>query len=270
MIQGFRRTGHVGLRQFFSTSTAVKSSTPIIELREYKLIPGQAGVYMKHTTEYASVRHEHVPTRLFSLPETGGQLHVATHFYHYSEGYEERDAVRSAMPKDDRWTTYLGLIRPLINEQYSTCFTEAPLVKDFGLHGMANANNPGEGQDDDGVNGVTTPSYEIRRYRLILGYDTVPKFLEHFGRGLPSKLGAKGTDPSTSLVTLMYNDTGPLNEVIEIWRHGGGTRAMGVSREAARSANEWREAITNIANLAQSFNTTIHKPCGAGGLSKWL
>ena len=98
---------------------------------------------MNHTTDYASVRHEHVPTRLFSLPETGGQLHGATHFYHYSDGYEQRDLVRSKMPSDERWTKYLGLIRPLINEQHSTIFTEAPLVKEFSLHGMSNASTPG-------------------------------------------------------------------------------------------------------------------------------
>ena len=259
MLNHLRRTL---CKRSFTTST---SATPIIELREYKLIPGQANLYMNHTTDYASVRHEHVPTRLFSLPETGGQLHVATHFYHYSDGYEQRDLVRSKMPSDERWTKYLGLIRPLINEQHSTIFTEAPLVKEFSLHGMSNASTPGNDESDDG----SQTSYEIRRYRLILGYDTVPKFLKYYAEGLPSKLNATGTDPSTSLVTLMYNDTGHLNEVIEIWRHGGGTRAMGVSRNAAREATEWKNAISKIAGLANSFQSTIHKPQIKGDLSKW-
>jgi hypothetical protein len=248
-------------RRTFSTS----SVTPIVELREYKLYPGKAAEYMKHTFDYASVRHEHVPTRLFSLPETGGQLHVATHFYHYSEGYEQRDDIRSKMVKDERWVEYLGLIRPLIGEQYSTIFTEAPLVQFFGLHGMKNGSSPGGEQDDH-----SSASYEIRRYQLKLGYDTVPMFLKHYSQGLPSKLNAPGTDPTTSLVSLLYNDTGPLNEVIEIWRHGGGTKAMGISREAARGAEEWRTAISHIAQLAESFRSTIHKPCTTNGLSKWL
>ena len=245
------------------TTTTV---TPVVELREYKLIPGHASTYINHTTDYAAVRHEHVPTRLFSLPETGGPLHVATHFYHYPGGYEERDAVRSQMPKDERWMSYLNLVRPCVDEQISQIFNEAPLVKDFGLHGMANEASPGT-SSDDGSGSLT--SYEIRRYQLKLGYDTVPNFFKFYSAGLPSKLNASGTDPSTSLVTLLYNDTGNLNEVIEIWRHGEGTKAMQISREAARTATEWREAIGNIANIATNFRSTIHKPVGKG-LSKWL
>ena len=101
---------------------------------------------------------------------------------------------------------------------------------------------------------------ELRRYHLKLGYDTVPKFLEYYGAGLPSKLSAPGTDPTTSLVTLLYSDVGRLNEVIEIWRHGNGTAAMEQSRVAARGAPEWRSAIANIADLAIQFTSTIHRP----------
>jgi hypothetical protein len=36
------------------------------------------------------------------------------------------------------------------------------------------------------------------------GYDTVPKFLELYEAGLPSKLGAEGTCPSTSLCSVFY------------------------------------------------------------------
>ena len=260
---------HIRVPYHSSSSRSFVSSAPsftsITELREYKLIPGQAAKYIQHTTEYASVRHELVPTRLFSLPETGGQLHVATHLYHYDKGYEHRDEARSLMPKDERWVEYLGLIRPLIQEQHSTCFTEAPLVQDFSLHGMANGSSPGQ-ENSDG----SSTSYELRRYQLRLGYDTVPKFLEYYAQGLPSKLNAHGTDPSTSLVTVLYNDTGSLNEVIEIWRHGDGTKAMGISREAARGAVPWRKAITKIAGLALHFQSTIHKPVAGNGLSKWL
>ena len=245
----------------FATTTRPSASSPIVELREYKLKPEHSATYIKHTTDYAAVRHSHVPTRLFSLPETGGQLHVATHFYHYA-GYEQRDQARAQMPADEQWMTYLTLVRPCVQEQISTVFTEAPLVQEFNLHGMANGSSPG----DDSAK----TSYEIRRYQLQLGYDTVPKFLEHYQKGLPSKMNAPGTCPSTSLVTLLYNDTGPLNEVIEIWRHGNGTHAMGISREAARGATEWRNSIANIADLAISFRSTIHKPVTKNGLSKWM
>jgi len=49
-------------------------------------------------------------------------------------------------------------------------------------------------------------------------YDTVPEFLKSYGEGLQDKLKADDSGAS-SLVTLLYNETGPLNSVIEIWRH---------------------------------------------------
>ena len=135
----------------------------------------------------------------------------------------------------------------------------------FGLHGMGNAGNPASASTDP----VSSDAiYELRRYQLKLGYHTVPRFLECYAAGLPSKLDAPGTDASTSLVSLLYTDLGPLNEVIELWRHGGGTQAMEASRTGARNAPQWRAAIAEIASLAVSFRSTIHKPVG-GGLSKW-
>lgn len=56
--------------------------------------------------------------------------------------------------------------------------------------------------------------YELRRYKLQLGYDTVPKFLELYGSGLPSKLAANA--PGTELLSLLYTEVGELNEVIEV------------------------------------------------------
>jgi len=101
--------------------------------------------------------------------------------------------------------------------------------------------------------------YELRRYRLQLGYNTVPDFLSLYGEGLPSKLEAPGTDPSTALITVMYTEVGLLNEVIELWHHGS-LSAMERSRQAARGAMPWREAIANIAKLAVQFENAIHKP----------
>ena len=89
----------------------------------------------------------------------------------------------------------------------------------------------------------------------------MPKFLELYGGGLPSKLGAEGTDPSTSLVSVMYCEVGALNHVIELWRHGAGAVAMEQSRAAARSAVEWRQAIAQIAELANTFSTSVLRPC---------
>jgi hypothetical protein len=198
------------------------------------------------------LRQSLVPLRLFSLPETGGQLHVATHAYYYEGGHAERDAKRAAMVSNDDWKAYIGKCRPFADTQQSNIFVEAPLVATVpGVQGLANI--PGDLPGDNSI-------LEIRRYKLKLGYDTVPKFLELYGAGLPSKLNAVGTDPTTQLVTLLYTEVGRLNEVIEIWRHGNGTSAMEQSRQAARGAQEWREAIGSIADLALEFTSTIHKP----------
>jgi hypothetical protein len=245
-------------------STAVKrAASGLVELREYVLKPDKAAAYLAATQAAAGVRHEHVPTRLCSVPETGGQLHIFTHWYSYAD-HSARDAARAGMPKDPRWVDYLNTTRPCVESQSSTIFVEAPLVEAFGLHGLKNAACPSGGCDSEG-----DPIYELRRYQLRLGYDTVPAFMAHYESGLPSKLAAPGTHPSTSLCSVLFSDIGSLNEVFEIWRHGAGTAGMMQSREAARGAKEWKACIASIAELAISFRSTVHKPLG-DGLSKWV
>lgn len=226
------------------------SSSPIVELREYNLKIEGAGAYMAATADAAELRKRLVPMRLFSLPETGGRLAVATHFYAY-DGHVERDAIRAEQAKDPDWGAYLGAARPHVAEQKSSIFVEAAgLHEAHGLQGMASAESPGGASAAAGI-------YELRRYRLKLGYDTVPNFLERLGGGLESKLATLAE--GSALCSVMYNDVGDLNEVVEVWRHAS-SNGMLASREAARAAASWREAIASIAPLANSFSTTIHRP----------
>lgn len=178
-------------------------------------------------------------------------MHVATHAYFFGGGHEERDAKRAVMPKDPEWGSYTEITRPFVQKQSSLIFVEAALGHDDLIPGLERVpeQQPGD-----------KPILEIRRYKLKLGYDTVPKFLELYQNGLPSKLNAPGTDPTTSLLTLLYSDVGRLNEVIELWRHGDGTSAMERSRVAARQADAWRQSIARISELAIEFTSTIHKP----------
>lgn len=166
------------------------------------------------------------------------------------------------MGQSDEWKSYLGKVRPCMISQKSTIFVEAPLVKEMKDDICGLSAGPGRAEDMLNMD-MTNPDpgciIEYRKYQLKLGYDTVPKFLELYGRGLPSKLNAPGTDPSTSLITLLYSEVGSLNEVIEIWRHGS-TTAMEISRVASRSSTEWRKSIGEIANLTNVFTNTIHKP----------
>lgn len=249
--------GSTSLASFSTSSASTATPSPIVELREYQLHPEHAVKYMKLTAEAADIRKRLVPLRMFSLPETGGPLlHVATHAYYYQGGLEERDERRPVMGSDPDWVAYLQQCRPCMMSQASTIWVEADLVQKFHLLGLKTeadrntSNTPPE----------ATTILELRRYQLKLGYDTVPEFLKLYEAGLPSKLNAEGTDPTSELVTVMHTDVGPLNQVMEVWRHGAGTAAMNKSRAAARGAAEWRQAIAGIADLAVSFTTAIHKP----------
>ena len=252
-------------RATYSSSSVVQQSAAIIELREYELKAEYATSYIQATADAAELRKSFVPLRFFSLPETGGKLMVATHMYYYNGGHTERDEKRNILAGNNEWKSYLTTCRPYVQSQQSTIWIEAPFIKDLSsrkinssasnvVHGLASIP---EFTAENSKNSIL----EIRRYKLKLGYDTVPKFLQYYESGLPSKLNAVGTDPSTSLVTVVYSYIGRLNEIIEVWRHGNGTTAMEISRQAARTAQEWRTAIANIASdVALEFTSTIHKP----------
>ena len=238
------------------TSFRTVSSTmpkPIIELREYDIKPEQLKSYMEATSNAAELRKSLVPLRLFTLPETGGSLNVATHLYYYEGGLEERDEKRSQQGGNEDWVKYLKSVKPCVQRQKSAIFVEADLVKDREeICGFGNESLSRENHDEC--------IYEMRRYKLKLGYDTLPNMLAAYDKGLSSKLQAEGTDESTSLISVMYCEVGQLNEVIEIWRHGHGVKAMQKSREASRKIHDWRLAISEIAEMAIEFTCTIHKP----------
>ena len=230
------------------------SGRAVVELRQYLLKTGFAGEYIQHTRNAANLRKKLFPMRLYTLPETGGHLNVANHIYMYEDGMESRDELRAKAGKNGEWQTYLKTVRPFMQTQQSNIFIEAPIVSEFELHGLsAEKFNASASQE-----GSSKCIYEFRSYQLKLGYDTVPTFLDHYGNGLSSKLAT--TDPSTSLVSLLYSEIGGLNRIIEIWRHGNGSLAMENSRTNARGAKEWRQAVGQIADLAVSFESSVHKP----------
>ena len=245
-----------------STSSTNTSNTPIVELREYEIHAKDVLTYTKLTTDASDLRQKLSPLRIFSFPETGGTLNIATHFYYFQNGYTERSQKRLEMTKNEPWNAYLVNARPCMKSQSSTIFVEAPIVQQFpSILGLAEHSSSCSSDDNENTIKINTNPgiLEIRRYQLKLGYDTIPKFLSLYSDGLPSKLNAPGTHPSTSLITLLYSEVGQLNQVIEIWKHDD-MQAMEQSRVAARSASQWRNSIAEIANLANVFNTTIHKP----------
>ena len=232
---------------------------PIIELREYDLNPMYAHSYLHHTAAKADLRKKLSPLRLFVIPETGGKLNVATHLYHWRGGYRERNARKADMASSEEWREYIKKIQPALASQRSSLWMEAPFVYDMpGVVGL----NMGRGESMLRMGGKYSNDaiYEVCRYKLKLGYDVIPIFLELYASGLPSKLEAEGSDPTSNLITLMYSTVGTLNEVCEVWRHGDGFDAMERSGSAAQNAKEWRESGSQISALTVEVTRTVLRP----------
>ena len=232
---------------------------PIVEMREYDLNPMYAHSYLHHTAAKADLRKQLSPLRLFCLPETGGKLNVATHLYHWRGGYQERNARKTDMASNDEWKEYIKKVQPALASQRSSLWMEAPFVYEMpGVTGL----DMGRGESMVRMGGKYSNNaiYEVCRYKLKLGYDIIPTFLDLYAHGLPSKLEAVGSDPTSNLITLMYSTVGTLNEVIEIWRHGGGFDAMERSGAAAQNAKEWRESGSKISELTVEVTRTVFRP----------
>ena len=240
------------------------SSSAIVELRKYQLHPSSTAKYTQNTIQSSDLRKT-LPLVFFGFPETGSiPLNTAVHLYHYPGGTRQRKDDRAALAKKDEWKQYLGGVKECMVFQKSEIFVEAGLVKDFEeVRGLEYwVKNDGSKGADAGTSGESI--IELRKYQLKLGYDTVPNFLKLYAKALPSKLDAIGTHPTTQLVTILVSDVGSLNTVYEVWLHGNdsscGMEAMEQSRQASRRAKEWRTGISEIAQLATSFDTSILKP----------
>ena len=264
IVEGLSRHESSSKRSLSSSSS---SSQPIVEICEDFLFPQHSESYFNNLKDFSKGYYDQ-PSRLCfaSRPNLGGPLHLATRVYYFSGGLAELQEERKKQGNSRVGNDFHASLQ----SQQNSIYVEAPLVKENEHEFAIGLENTTIGSYE--MEGITSNSdkesedciLEYRRYNLKLGYDTVPKFLEFYRAGLPSKLGAPGTDPSTNLVTLLYSEVGRLNEVIEIWRHGDGIPAMERSRVAARKAQEWRSAIAKIADLAVEFRSTIHQPLVAG------
>jgi hypothetical protein len=265
---------------------------PCIELREDFVYPKSISTYQEILVASSKTKTHGIDDflRFISRPVLGGDLNTVIHARYFEGGLkqwqqqqEEEEKRRQHYQQGDHEGTNLpgfnlsNVVRQwqddellsCIQSQRSTIFIEAPFINDFngqipGLNDLDVLKFLSSDHDENrDRRTVASTILEIRKYKLHLGYDTVPNFLKLYADGLPSKLNAQGTDESTTLLTLLYSEIGRLNEVIEIWRHGNGLQGMERSRVAARSAKEWRSAITQIAELAIEFKSTVHKPLTA-------
>jgi len=93
--------------------------------------------------------------------------------------------------------------------------------------------------------------YELRKYQLHPGYNSVPGLLDSFAKGLPHKVAA---DSNSKLVFFGYIDVGMLNTVVELWRYPSLAASI-EAREAARKVPEWRKCIADVTPTVQHFRT---------------
>ena len=169
------------------------SSKTLVELREYKVKPGCIDDYMKETTKTAALRKSLVPLKIFTLPETGGFLNTPSHFYVY-DSPGQRQELRGKMVQSEEWIRYLKKVRPMMIEQHSSLFYEAPLTHDVTGESMMTGMRA-----DKLKKSGSSPVFEYRRYQLGLGYDAVPKFLKIYEVGVRHKL--ENVHESTELVS---------------------------------------------------------------------
>ena len=209
------------------------------ELRTDEVLPSELSTYLDAQNSTAHEKQKLLPGWIGAWKtELGGSVHTVQHLYHHSS-YDERD--RMSMDAE----------RERVASTDAAAFLEATdVLHSCGLPGAAGFAPP---PDTGG-----RIAWELRSYQLILGYTSVPRFLELYSAGLKDKLAADDSGAS-QLATLLYSDCGPLNVVHELWRHESMQRAQD-SRVASRKAAKWKEAIGEIASLTTSFKTRYMRP----------
>jgi hypothetical protein len=231
-----------------SATHFVRRFSAAVELREYSLKPSHAGQFLQMADATGALRKQLAPLRLFAVSNTGGQLNTAFHFY-YHPSLQRRDDAARAMRAHAQWSEFESHSARCCDRQSSCIYAEAPFVA--GAYG-------GMATEIVAGNGDCAAVYEIRRYRLVLGYDTVPRFMDHYSSGLSSKLDAS-KEAGSRFCSLLYTEVGHLNEVLEIWRHNG-VSGMEQARVLSRQSQPWKVAVANIAPLALSFSNTLLTP----------
>mmetsp|Transcript_28337 Transcript_28337/g.47546 ORF Transcript_28337/g.47546 Transcript_28337/m.47546 type:complete len:268 (+) Transcript_28337:75-878(+) len=256
-----RASAQNGLAQCMrAMSTTPRSKPGIYEVRTYTLKPEGFAPYVQMAIEYGDLRKQVNPHLLgFFTTEVGGCLHQVKHIYHY-EDLNHREQVRKSMSKVKEWAhEYLPKSRVHVSHQESMIFVEAADCHTAaGIPSAVDFVSPAKPSDPD----APTPVYELRTYQCRLGYDTVPKLRAHMASGLPSKVEA---DKKGQLVMYASSDVGVLNNVIEIWRYPSFQGSL-EARQAARTAQPWKDAVANVASLANSFTTQFLAPVS---ISKW-
>mmetsp|Transcript_9031 Transcript_9031/g.15687 ORF Transcript_9031/g.15687 Transcript_9031/m.15687 type:complete len:274 (+) Transcript_9031:3-824(+) len=235
---------------FASASTQPRG---IIEVREYLVKPASMQAYVKLTEQYATVRKELLPILGMFQTDLGGPLTKLTHFYNYVD-LDERDRIRAAAAAHPGWREFIRLGREHLDAQSSRIMLEStPVYEALSLPATRHFKSP---TAEQAKQSQTQPVYEMRTYQLHPGYGSVPKLVQAFASGLPSKVAA---DPEGQLVFFGHTDVGTLNNVLEVWRYPSAQQCIR-ARQAARGVPQWKDTIAAVTPGVQFFTSEFAKP----------
>jgi len=210
---------------------------------------GKASIYEWRTDTLLS-RRPLLPTSLALAPEparlaawkteVGGPTNDVHRLYSW-ESFDVRDKAHIVLPNHDS--------DPLMSSSSMTFVEAKDALNACNLPGLSGYAPPQTSGDTLRV------VWEVRKYQLRLGYGAVPKFLGIFQSGLSEKISViNEANCKSELVSLLFSDSGLLNVFMELWRHESMQHAQ-ASREASRSAKEWRRTVNEAAELSISFDT---------------
>ncbi len=101
----------------------------IVEERIYTLHAGQAGAYLKAYEAEGMAVQKPILGRMVGYYQTEfGPLNQVTHLWAY-ESLEERARRRASLLADERWTAYVGKVRPMVLKQENKLLIPAPFLQ---------------------------------------------------------------------------------------------------------------------------------------------
>ena len=169
-------------------------------------------MFQQKAAASAELRKSLVPLRIFSLPETGGQLNIATHVYYYND-LAERTAKRKVSAMNEEWVAFVNDSRQHVAKQHSNLYQEnVDIMRKVGCEGLVVPESPDSGA-----------VYEIKRYRK--DKDTTEEDI----------ISTIKTVTEATLVSIMTSKIGLRNEQIEIWRHPLGMNFVDSKEEEVRT-----------------------------------
>jgi hypothetical protein len=201
------------------------------ELRIYTLKTGAAPQAAKNSGEVGrNIRGDDYGKLLgYWLPEIG-PLNQVMHLWGY-ESYAERERLRGALGKNERWTgEYLPLMRPILLRQDIRLLN--PIIAPA---------TPAE------VGNI----YEFRYYRLQPG--AMKRWVELFTKVLPIR------EKYSKIVGLWNTEAGQPNEVCHIWAY----KSFGARMEARHAASQdpaWQAYLKEGGQLIDEMNSVLMLP----------